>query len=216
MLNLIMKDLLIQKKTLVISVLFSIIYMFAFQHSGDFSAIAIIIPSLITYLLMMNACAYDDKNRADILLNSLPIDRDDIIVSKYLSAYIFLLIGIAITVVVSCFVKFAGINNVSIFNLKYILCCIIMNTILVSVFLPVYFKFGNTRARYFNIAFFMIVFSMSAALASYFRKGKFPMVVTYFINKPIWLVAALLIGAALIMLLISMLLAMKFYLNKDL
>lgn len=217
MYNLVIKDILIQKKTLVISILFALIYMVAFQHSSDFPALSILIPLMITYMLMMNACAYDDKNKSDILLNSLPINRDDIIIAKYLSAFLFLLIGIVVTIAVACTMKFLGTKSfLEDIDLKYILLCLLMNTIIVSVFLPVFFKFGNIKARYFNIAFFLIIFFVSAALGSYLRKGEIPWAAKYFLNQPDWMIYILGIGIILILLLISILFSMIFYLKRDL
>ncbi|MDV2687075.1 ABC-2 transporter permease, partial [Alkalihalophilus lindianensis] len=43
----------------------------------------------VTYQLVLGACALEDKNNGDIILISLPIRRNTIVLSKYVSIYVY-------------------------------------------------------------------------------------------------------------------------------
>lgn len=92
MLNLILKDILLQKKTLAFVGLYIVIFMFAFQSigTGAFSAIVI----AVTYQMVGAVSNYEDKANSDIVMNSLPLTRKAIVFSKYLSILIYSLIAI--------------------------------------------------------------------------------------------------------------------------
>ena len=70
MLNLILKDILIQKKTLGFVGLYILILSIAFQSIGAGAFIGIIIA--VTYQLVVTAGSHEDKAGADIIMNSLP------------------------------------------------------------------------------------------------------------------------------------------------
>ena len=73
MLRLVIKDILIQKKTFYwCTYLFDICY-FAFQGLEGNAYTAAIVA--FSYLMVMGAFSHDDKNKSDIMLNSLPIKR---------------------------------------------------------------------------------------------------------------------------------------------
>lgn len=74
MLNLIKKDFCVQKKTFLLAVFYSAFVFVAFHTMRQ---AAYIMGSLaIAYLFIMNANYADDKNRSEILINSLPIDKE--------------------------------------------------------------------------------------------------------------------------------------------
>ena len=85
MLNLIIKDIIIQKKTFLYVFLYSIFISFTFstlKPSG--LGLYVLCPIITTYFIITYALTYDDKNKSEIVLNSLPLRRDDIVISKYL------------------------------------------------------------------------------------------------------------------------------------
>jgi ABC-2 type transport system permease protein len=80
MLNLILKDLLIQKKTLGFLGLYIIIFSIAFQSVGSGAFTGIVIA--VTYQLVVTASSLEEKAGSDIILNSLPISRGKIVASN--------------------------------------------------------------------------------------------------------------------------------------
>ena len=91
MLNLILKDLLVQKKSLLFALGYCFFLVFAFQSLQGAAPIAATVA--VVYLLTQYSFTYEDKNKSETMLNSLPISRRDIVLAKYLSIFIY--IGLA-------------------------------------------------------------------------------------------------------------------------
>ncbi|GAA0371600.1 ABC-2 transporter permease [Bacillus horti] len=82
MLNLIRKDILLQKKTLMILVPALLVYL-ALDISYIWSGF------VFSIVIIWTAFTMDEKSQINILLNSLPYTRKDIVSSKYIGALIF-------------------------------------------------------------------------------------------------------------------------------
>lgn len=217
MFNLVLKDLLIQKKSFIVCILYAVLFPIVFQHTNTPSMIFIAVPSCISYLLLMYACAYDDKNKSDMLLNSLPINRMDIIIAKYLSVFVFILIGLAASFIFNSILTLLGLIHLPRFmNFEDILGCAISIILLSSLYLPLFFKLGYLKSRYINTVLFMCAFFVPSLLIESVSKGSFSKFVVYLNSQPNWLVSTFMLIILLIMMLVSLLLSSKFYLNKDL
>ncbi|WAA12461.1 ABC-2 transporter permease [Fervidibacillus halotolerans] len=83
MLDLIRKDMILQKKTLPFMLLFLFIYLFV-NVSTSWVAIVFCI------VIIMNAFETDETSSANLLLNSLPYTRKEIVSSKYIGALFFI------------------------------------------------------------------------------------------------------------------------------
>jgi len=98
MFNLIRRDLIIQKWQLLIFIPFILVFILTNSHPIlTFLVSSIYIP--------FNAYYYDEKAETNILLNSLPYTRKQIIASRYLSAILYMLLSI---VLVSLFLFIFG------------------------------------------------------------------------------------------------------------
>jgi ABC-2 type transport system permease protein len=82
MFNLVLKDIRLQKKTLMI--LLPILFIYLFTGSSP-SWVGII----FCIAIIMNAFALDEKSSINLLLNSLPYSRKEIVSSKYIGAFVF-------------------------------------------------------------------------------------------------------------------------------
>jgi ABC-2 type transport system permease protein len=88
MLNLVFKDFIIQKKSVLFALLYIVFFMFAFQSIGQ-----AMYPASVTafsYILGMGAFALDDKNKTDVMFNCLPVKRSLLVTSKYVSVILSL------------------------------------------------------------------------------------------------------------------------------
>lgn len=83
MLDLIRKDMILQKKTLPFMLLFLLVYLFV-NVSTTWVAIVFCI------VIIMNAFQMDETASANLLLNSLPYTRKEIVSSKYIGALFFI------------------------------------------------------------------------------------------------------------------------------
>lgn len=166
MYQLIKKDLLVQKKTIILSLILIIFYAFYF---GDMGPAGLALSAFtVTYMLTLGAFCIDEKNNSDKLLISLPIKRSSIVLSKYLlvlviTAYVILL-NFFITTVVKLF-------NLSLNPLPLttegVLSSFAVPVLYCSIALPIVFRFGYLKSRMINL---IVFFSLIAGLTPLINK----------------------------------------------
>lgn len=86
MVNLLWKDILILKRFLWLAPLYGFFALFVFRSMPGGALGAGTVG--VTYMLMSQAITLDDKNKSDVMLNSLPLRRKDIVLAKYLSVFL--------------------------------------------------------------------------------------------------------------------------------
>ncbi|AWI06487.1 ABC-2 transporter permease [Clostridium drakei] len=213
MLNLVLKDVLIQKKYLIVSVLYAFLFSLCFKSNP--SMVFNMVPTMIAYLLIGGACAFDDKNKSDIMLNSLPVNRVNLVISKYISSFLFIFIGILLSFIFTTILSFAGFFHIGrLMNLEDIFGASIATLIISCLYLPLFFKFDYKKSKYFLMALFLFVLSSATIFTNTIKLHI--SFVTYLNSQPDWLVTCFIIVLGLILLLISILISIKFYINKDL
>lgn len=220
MFNLVLKDILIQKKNLILSCLVGLVFALinAKVNSNSSTIIFIMIPIFISYSLLMGACGYDDKNKCDIMLNSLPISRVNLVISKYLSTFVFILIGLFVSFLITTILRFSSFYHLNrLMKIEDIMGAVISIILLSSFYFPIYFKFGYHKSRYINmILFFSAFFIPPILVGTILKGGNPPYFIVYLNSQPNWLVAAFILIIAFLVVLISMFISSKIYLNKDL
>lgn len=90
MFNLIRRDVILQKKLLLTFIPFISFFIIMDKHP----ALVFLVASIF---IPFNAYAYDEKAEANILLNSLPYTRTEIIASRYLGAIVYMVLAIGVT-----------------------------------------------------------------------------------------------------------------------
>jgi len=130
MFNLIFKDILIQKKVFLFYIATLIIYLLV-----DVSPILIVVVYSLTFINM--ALSYDEKDNANILLNSLPYTRKEIVSSRYIGVLIFTSLFIMITYGG----RFLLYGKEASFSWKAILLIMGLVLVAISFMLPVFYKF---------------------------------------------------------------------------
>lgn len=90
MFNLIRRDVILQKKYLLTFIPFILFFIIIDSHPALTFLVAII-------FIPFNAFAYDEKAETNILLNSLPYTRKEIIASRYLGAIVYMVLAIGVT-----------------------------------------------------------------------------------------------------------------------
>ncbi|MBZ9607967.1 ABC-2 transporter permease [Clostridium estertheticum] len=144
MFNLVVKDILMQKKgtkDLMIAILLNFTIICILQFLGV-ASIYILTPSIFANSLITSSCGFGKKNDVDRMINSLPVSRKEIVISRYLSSFVFLIIGIAITILFASIIKFSGLSHINRFmNLTDIIIISIFTVVYISVYLPIYIWF---------------------------------------------------------------------------
>ncbi|MED4454902.1 ABC-2 transporter permease [Metabacillus fastidiosus] len=90
MLNLIRRDVILQKRQLLIFIPFILFFIII----DVYPALTFLVASIF---IPFNTYAYDEKAETNILLNSLPYTRTEIIASRYLGAIVYMVLAIGVT-----------------------------------------------------------------------------------------------------------------------
>ncbi len=221
MYNLILKEFLVQKKTLLYGFIYTIFTAYAFSNiMPNGGAIYSLAPYAIVYLFVTYSCGYDEKNKADIVINSLPVNRVDIVISKYFAVFFFAAFGIICSAVLGMVGMHAGIPKVSrLISINDIVIVLSGGIIFTSIFYPLYFKFGMVKMKLVNIVLFMLFMfapSFFSGYAAEHPQSSFVrFVISLLTDTPAEILQLFFLIAACIVLLISILISIQIYKNKD-
>ena len=122
-------------KLLVGIVIFSTILM-------PFSTVAI--PLFLSYIFIIKSFQIDELNKCDYFFYSMPIDKEDIVYSKYILSTIIILISLIFSYIYSYVIK--SIWYVDLLTIESILIILNLLLLLVSITLPIIFKYGYNKS----------------------------------------------------------------------
>ena len=159
MISLLKKDLLIQKKSFLFLFLYGIFMFIVFNNPVFEDMIYIMGMIIAVYFFLVTASMEDDKNKSEIILNSLPLSKSQIVLAKYLSVFAYILIGAVLLGVVGLLFQLAAFSlTPRLINAVDLLAAGMLVSICVSVYFPLYFRFGASALRLFSVVFFLIFF----------------------------------------------------------
>ncbi len=92
MFNLIKRDAIIQKKQLLLFVPFIVFFILMDAHP-------VLIFLVVSLYVPFNALAFDEKTNVNVLLNSLPYTRKQIIASRYLGTIVYMAAGMGVAII---------------------------------------------------------------------------------------------------------------------
>lgn len=166
MLGLIKKDLLMIKGNLkAVGIIFVIfIGMAIFQDMN-----LVFLPVFISFVLFMSTFSYDEYNKWDSYVTTLPNGRKNVVGAKYITTLLLLFASTILTIILSIAIE----TTRNEFDMKEMLGTIggsIMATVLlVSITYPIIFKFGNEKGR---IAMFAVAFLGTSLFAFLLKSVK--------------------------------------------
>ncbi len=217
MLNLILKDILIQKKMFLFGLLYIVFFIFVFQDLGSGAFVAG--STAITYIFVITACTYEDKNKSDILLNSLPIKRKKIVGAKYISLFVYVGIGATVYLGAVLIVKVLGISvKINPITLEGLIGALVSVILMNSIYFPIFFKFGATVAKVVYFLLFFVFFFGGSKIFVFLAKSHnnaWIESMKFLENQSDMQIAVYIIGVAITLLLSSYLLSLKFYKNRE-
>lgn len=215
MTGLILKDLLILRKTLR-SYLFMLIVYVGIAFTGVWSAdIVGVLLVVMVVMLPMNVFAYDKQAKWDTYGLALPVGRTKTIAARYLCVLLLCLLSVGLTAILGVMLYAAGRVEEPV---EFLVSCSVMGLMSVlvnAIMLPFLYKFGPERAR-------MMFFGIMGGIVLLVVAALFPL------GGLEWLksldaptleqiaavpVAAVIAGLALLVL--SFLLSRHFYGNQD-
>lgn len=167
MTGLILKDLLVLKKTLLYYLGLMVLYAFLVVTGAlTYSIISCFVVMMGT-MAPMSAFAYDEQARWDKFAASTPVGRKGVVKARYLFSLLLLLVGGAIAAVISVVVVWFGKAEAAVWWEPLVVTAVVTlaGMLLDCVVLPVLFKFGAEKSRVISLIIFVSVFGGMALLA---------------------------------------------------
>ncbi|NLM76263.1 MAG: ABC-2 transporter permease [Clostridiaceae bacterium] len=218
MYSLIVKDILIQKQRMLISFLIIILMLVSFQGIGEIMFTVSV--GAFTYSLAMTACAYEDINKSNIMLNSLPLKKAKTVAAKYLSILVYYIIGTIIYFV--CYI-ISGITkiplNVHPLSPEVLIGGFVSVCLMQGIYLPIFFKVGYVKSKILNFAIFFGFFYGVSYLITIIKRDTnilwVKKLVEFIQAQSQVSLAMIILGVVAVFLLVSYLLSVKFYKQRE-
>ncbi|KAA5806217.1 ABC-2 transporter permease [Thermoanaerobacterium thermosaccharolyticum] len=216
MYSLLLKDILVQKKQFLYGILLAAVYSFAF---GSDNLDGVLTVFVFPYIFVLTAASYEEKNKAEMILISLPIKRSLLVMEKYVSVFLFAALGAIEYIIV------VGIGNL--FQLPIKFSTLTIEAVLIfglamyyGIYLPLYFKFGYLKTRWVNfVMFFGLFFGVPSLVSAINKYGiNFKILnplITFFKNQSNIAVANELIIMALLIYALSYAISVKIYNSRE-
>lgn len=204
--GLLFKDIINLKKQAKILIVFAVIYMVMSFSTGNVSFLIGMMTILCT-VLTITSLSYDDLANWDRYALSMPIERKTIVISKYvlgigLCAFSAIIITL-ITLISSLFMKELSITET--FFTLYIVSIIAL--IMISVCLPLMFKFGTEGGR----MILLLVIGLPTILVVLLGKIGVPLPSEEFLYSLLWVLPIIVIA----IMIISIMISIKVYYKKE-
>ncbi len=209
--GLILKDLLNLKGNVKFILLF--IIMFGFMSSlGDGNVnnfIGVIIVFCTT--MIVSTFSYDDLNKWDSYVLTMPIKRNDIVLSKYLTMLIFSFIGALVSLIVSVIIGY--FKNTLVLNETLLINALILSVSVCfgSLILPLVYKFGTERARLLIILCFLVPTLALLAFKSILENISSPISIEIIFNTLVYSIPFI----AIFLFVVSYFISSKIYSKKE-
>jgi len=218
MYHLIKKDLLIQKRALKLSALLIIFFTVTLLHNIGTAGLTIGVLA-ITYQLVLGASALEDKDNGDMILISLPIKKTTIVLSKYVSIYIYAAYAILGFYFVYLIINILNLPlNIS-FNVTGLMGAITAVTLFCSISFPLMFKYGYLKAKMANLIIFFLFAFGGTGLVSYLSDNNHLMIsqdiMTFFSNKSDIVMYMILLIPLICILICSYVISLSFYNKRE-
>ena len=159
MLNLIKKDILLQKNLGLIYLGLIALYLYS-----DINLVVTI--TLTCSLFVLHSHFYDEKDHSNMLLNSLPYTRKEIVTSKYLEA-ILAIIPVSIVSIVSKLIYTGGDFEFSYMSILISLFCTMIFT---AFYLPFFYKFTQQYLMIIGAALMGLAIALMPAITRFVTK----------------------------------------------
>lgn len=210
MINLLKKDLIACFKTDKKTITKLLIGLFIFS-SILYALSSITIPLFISYIFIIRSFQLDEMNKCDYFFNSLPIDKEDVVYSKYLLSTIIIMISLIFTFIYSKVMRsFWGVSN---FNLDIALSILSTVLFLISILFPIVFKYGYKK----SYVLLNLIIGVVLILSIFTVTGEQVVSISKLDRVSKWDEYSLFIrtGVSIVMYLISMWISNKIYMKKE-
>lgn len=165
MFNLIKKDFILSRKINIFAVIYGLFIAAMGLTMPDplMSTLLYVFGMIILiFITVIYTNGYDDKYKSEIILNSLPMDRKNIVRAKYMALILFIVISCGTVLIFTNIILKLGIastgKGASIWNAIFV---INISLIFYSIYYPIYFKVGEGLRSFNTILWILMVIGPS-------------------------------------------------------
>lgn len=160
MIGLIKKDLKLSIKINLIAVIYVLFISVNGLLSKDLligNIIYVLSIIIFTFVVVIYVNGFDDKYKSEVILNSFPLDRRNIVRSKYITLIIFILISSAVIVALTNVLPMLlNIDGRASANIHTVIIAANVLLLFFSIYYPIYFKVGE-GLRTFNTILWLLL-----------------------------------------------------------
>ncbi|WP_343771129.1 ABC-2 transporter permease [Clostridium malenominatum] len=220
MFNLVFKDFLLQRKITFIAIAYSLFMLVIgilapIDNPMPLYTFGIII---MVYSSIQDMVGKEERCKSSLILGSLPIDRNDLVISKYLSLIFMTIMNLVMFLLpFSIFRWIRGGSPIPFTDYIIMIVCVSAILLSFSIYFPLYFKFGYAVMRIFPLVIYIGGLMLPGFLQKLIKRDN-PMVkniLSIIIHNPSK-VLIIFFMFSLAMLLISMFISLVIYKNRDL
>ncbi len=218
MLVLILKDLLLSKKMLPLVAVYGFFMIIMFSGALDNGGAAYAaVTAAVGYILMTRAAYYEDLNKSELMIMSLPVRRSQVVFSKYLSVMVFFILGAFSYGIAAAIITLAKLPlNVPPITVEILAGAATGLLLLVSLSIPLLFKFGYIKSRIINMFLFFGAFFIPLIVSK--NNNGVPLIsslISYLKKQPDFIAVAYMLGFAFLITIVSIIASLKIYKNKE-
>lgn len=214
MLKLILKDILIQKKNFFfVVILYPLFAILVLQNIPE--SIYSVAMLSAAYILTAGSFSYDEKMKADLFLNSLPVRKNDLVAAKYVSMILFAILGGVVTVAYSTIIKALTLSvNTGTASASKLLFTLVVIILMNCIQMPFFFRYGYTKTRIINTLIYVGLISFISAFSQIISEESIS-ILKFINNAPDILLYIILILFTTLSLTVSEEISLKIYKVKD-
>jgi len=156
MVQLMIKDYGIQKKQVLFTIALLIGLITLWHTTGTPIEMMYLVGGLVFSLsLVTGGLGYDEENGVTKFLLTLPVERKDIVVAKYTTGLLSVLLGTVMTFVLVEALNLI-VDSIDTPPWTLIFGSVMGNLVAIALILAVYYKFGNKNIRYIYVGFILL------------------------------------------------------------
>ncbi|WP_226670159.1 ABC-2 transporter permease [Metabacillus litoralis] len=207
----------LQKKVFFLLLLWFIPLTNFFTDGSAFKHLLLLIFYGSTLILYSNFNTSSSEEMQSRLINSLPVTRKQIILSKYVAGCIWFALGsVLVTAYVILFHQFAPFPSRLIYPAEYIICLAIVYLFL-AIFYPFLYAVGYKAASFLSVIVFVSILMFFQISINLSENPKYPAVKDFIdsLTQNQWIIAGFLSFLSLVLTIISYKIAVRVYEKKD-
>lgn len=157
MLNLIRKDFLVTYSNKFAFYMLLLLMPLLIFFIDDFDSNMAFVYAVLTFVFISTRTpfAYEVKDKPHLFIQSLPVTKTDIVISKYISIFVDFLIGSIFTTLYIAFLSLFNLLDISVLKFSTVILTLAVSIFLVSISLPAEFMFTPKMSNLINIIIYV-------------------------------------------------------------